>query len=144
MLRRILFSGVVASAGFLGAGVMAAGPPAHALTIPAITIPAIIPTTTTVAITESSAFPTALLATATVSPGLLITPTGTVTFTMTTLNDGKVFSVTDPLSSGCVLLLTSCTATQFVPKVSEGVIVVATYNGDDLSQPSTGAAGFKP
>ena len=134
MFRRMTV--MVASAGLLVGALVGFGSSAQALTI---TIPTqVIPTTTTVSFTTAGQQPGTMLATATVAPGLLVTPTGTVAFTVTDPSEGKSITITVPLSSGCVILVSSCKASLVVGRAP--LVVVARYSGDQLALPSTGSA----
>jgi len=96
----------------------------------------LLPTMTVV--TSSGITASGATLTATVGTGLLLTPTGTVTFTDES-NGVKLGTV--PLTGPCLLSLGSCTATVNIPSSSlaGGVNTIwASYNGDLVSKPSSG------
>jgi hypothetical protein len=107
----------------------------------------LIPTATSVVASTDIIGPTSLdtaKLTATVRFGLLITPTGTVTFKTTSLGGATTVLGTATLDSPCLILLKSCTAELTVSGAAlfpgENVIT-ASYAGDVLSRPSSGT-GF--
>jgi len=100
----------------------------------------LIPTTTTVAAsTDIIDWSGSATLTATVKFGLLITPTGRVTFTDE--SNGNAVLGTARLSSPCFLSLKQCTAQLVVSGSQLGAgenVIQASYSGDLLSKPSSG------
>ena len=70
--------------------------------------------------------------------GFVVTPTGTVTFSAT--NGGPAVNLgTSTVTANCLVLVTPCVATVDTTALPVGVdTVVAHYNGDTLSKPSSG------
>lgn len=110
--------------------------------VPATSSAGIVPSKTAVApsvdVITSTGQPTQAVLTATVTPGLLITPTGTVKFTDTSNN---VVIGTAPVTGPCLILLSRCTAkvtvqaSQLVPGQNA---IKAAYSGDTLLAASNG------
>jgi hypothetical protein len=102
---------------------------------------ALLPTSTTVSASPGTVFVGQTTnITATVGfLDLLITPTGSVSFTATDGGPTLVLGSAS-LSSPCLILLISCTATIQATFPSPGLYsVTASYGGDVLSNPSLGA-----
>jgi hypothetical protein len=113
-------------------------------------ISGILPTSTTVAagpgvVTDAAASTVTLTATVGFL-GLLLTPSGVVTFTVFAPGSAIGVAADPPATLGrCIILLTKCTASRTIQVggAAPGVYtVVAHYEGDDLSTASTGSTSF--
>jgi hypothetical protein len=144
-LRRPLVAAGLTTA--LAAGIVSGlgGQPAGAsgLTIIITPIIKVLPTTTTVAAsTASTTQGTSVTLTATVKTlnlgGLLITPASNVVFSAS--NGGAPVALgSGGLTPGCLVLVSSCTASVTTSSLPVGNdLIAATYTGDSLSQGSSG------